>query len=211
MTQGTYLRERVQNTPVTSSVAEGRGLTLKDKTRYLINQQRSLDNNCADDTVESVAEQNMTVPQGTTLTNIDISIDGVLEIRGQVTGDVRAQRLIIHPGGNFSGHAQVVDACICHGKAGGTLNGPKIHLSASSHFQGDIHSDEKLIIDGSVVGTIQANALHLSKSSTVVGRIAAANLGIAPGSTVRCSEITCDPTAHLSPAPSPLGITGPNC
>lgn len=120
----------------------------------------------------------------------DCETPGTLRVDGQVTGSVRASRLVVGPtgrvGGDVSGPngAPAERDVIIEGRVEGTVRAPRVQVGEGGAVGGGMHVDEA-VIRGRVSGGIASKErLLLEETAVVEGDVVARRLGLKEGGQV---------------------------
>ncbi|MFW6039955.1 MAG: bactofilin family protein [Gemmatimonadota bacterium] len=120
----------------------------------------------------------------------DCEADGPLRVDGHVTGDVRAARLVIGPGGRVDGDVTGPSgngsdpATVIQGRVGGTVRARRVEIGPDGSVGSGLSAHEA-VVHGSIKGPIEtAHRLRLEKTATVEGDVTARRLGLEEGGRV---------------------------
>jgi cytoskeletal protein CcmA (bactofilin family) len=96
-----------------------------------------------------------------------VTAEGLVEVNGQIDGEIHCTSLIISRGAHISGTI-AADRVVVDGKVEGPIQGGEVILKSQSHVVGDIHSRSLAIengahFDGRSVQTPNANGKEREK------------------------------------------------
>lgn len=96
-----------------------------------------------------------------------VTAEGLVEVNGQIDGEIHCTSLIISRGAHISGTI-AADRVVVDGKVEGPIQGGEVILKSQSHVVGDIHSrslaiDDGAHFDGRSVQTQSANGKEREK------------------------------------------------
>ena len=96
-----------------------------------------------------------------------VTAEGLVEVNGQIEGEIHCTSLIISRGAHISGTI-AADRVVVDGKVEGPIQGGEVILKSQSHVVGDIHSRSLAIengahFDGRSVQTQSANGKEREK------------------------------------------------
>ncbi|HEX7118565.1 MAG TPA: polymer-forming cytoskeletal protein [Longimicrobiales bacterium] len=120
----------------------------------------------------------------------DCTADGPLRIDGHVTGNVRAARLVIGPGGRVDGDVIGADgdasdrATVIEGHVGGAVRARRVEIARNGSVGSGLTAHEA-VVHGHVKGPIATESrLVLEETATVEGDVTARRLGLKEGGKV---------------------------
>src|SRR6516164_1859592 len=67
-----------------------------------------------------------------------VTAEGLVEVNGQIDGELHCTSLIIAPGAQVSGTV-AAERVVVDGKVEGPIQGGQVHLKSQAHVVGDIH------------------------------------------------------------------------
>ena len=74
-----------------------------------------------------------------------VTAEGLVEVNGQIDGELHCTSLIIAPGAHVNGTV-AAERVVVNGKVEGPIQGGQVHLKSQAHVVGDIHH-QSLAID----------------------------------------------------------------
>jgi cytoskeletal protein CcmA (bactofilin family) len=74
-----------------------------------------------------------------------VTAEGLVEVNGQIDGELHCTSLIIAPGAHVDGTV-AAERVVVNGKVEGPIQGGQVHLKSQAHVVGDIHH-QSLAID----------------------------------------------------------------
>jgi cytoskeletal protein CcmA (bactofilin family) len=74
-----------------------------------------------------------------------VTAEGLVEVNGQIDGELHCTSLIIAPGAHVDGTV-AAERVVVNGKVEGPIRGGQVHLKSQAHVVGDIHH-QSLAID----------------------------------------------------------------
>jgi cytoskeletal protein CcmA (bactofilin family) len=136
---------------------------------------QTLSANGADSTQSPLSEPAPRVPaQRGSLIGPDLRLEGNIsggaevQIDGQITGDVRVERVNIGEGGQVDG-AVFADAVEVRGRVAGSITAKLVRLAAQAHVEGDITHEQLAIETGAF---FQGRSLRLQRPAAQPAKFA---------------------------------------
>lgn len=121
--------------------------------------------------------------------NGDCRTEGALRVDGHVTGNVRARRVMVGPGGRVDGDVTGPDsdgeqAVVIEGMVGGAVRAPRVEIGRGGAVGGGMEVKEA-VVRGRVAGAIVTERrLMLEETAVVEGDVTAPRLGLKEGGQV---------------------------
>ncbi|MGY8607648.1 polymer-forming cytoskeletal protein [Gluconobacter cerinus] len=169
--------------------------SLKEKAMFLVRQQRGetkgLETNAPALTPAPVAKadmglspEDMPVPAGTELTDVELTIRGTLHVYGRVTGTINAQQLIVHAGGHIAGSVTVQGLSTVSGTHEGSLTSANICVTATGVASGLLAARGILKLEGRVDAEMSGETVFVASSASIAGQVTGGTLAMQKGARV---------------------------
>lgn len=136
----------------------------------------------------------------------DCETAGTLRVDGQVTGNVRASRLVVGPRGHVGGDVAGPDGgpaerdVLIEGKVDGTIRAPRVQVGEGGSVGGGMHVGEAVVRGKVSGGIVTEKRLLLEETAVVEGDVVARRLGLKEGGqvygTIRIGEKPREPAGE---------------